>query len=828
MQTFKEHHHTLLVTLFLIGVLLVAGSFEARLPDVATAATTLGQQSALVSTQWYVTHQYSAYGAFTTGLNRNLSVTFTGEIRKGGNLITSDTVLRLGDTVSLTLIETASYVAIGSAWDTPPALWAGNPQEPSLFETACLPPSGQVPNGQHIIYPVYHGQVTNPAPFGGSSAPFPYCALTAVKPPSINLNTSGMNCGSFTTSELGPGVRQLSASCIVTTLGPQSSVSMNIDKTSGRALNRFLILDKEAATTNHCNAIKNGNNYSSSCGSEEEESCNASCNQYDLSIGCIDMCGQGLGYGVSGFSLERTNQNQLVLDSLLLGGASLNWNIDVGTSYPSPTLTFIGAPTTITAGQSATLTWSSQNTTSCAASNGWSGAKAVSGNENITPPSTTSYTLSCTGAGGSVSSSVTITVTTTPTPNQPPVADAKISATNSNFTDSITVVKGVPTTIYLSATDSSDPDGWTHPQQGVSNGGNCQWNSDLNQGSPTFEQTINNPASPSACNISLGTKTFNDAPGAYTYQVLKITDNKSAVSNIDTVTINVLPPSGFSCNSQNQCVFGGGGASCLTNAGCPGGGGGGGCIGNCGGGGGGGGGGCADQTSCPSVTNPTASGLGSDTSFFCPSHQVQTNWSYSDPNNNPQSSFRVQVDDNSDFSSMIIDVYKDSSDKLYIAPANVLAFATKYYFRVAVKDSTGAWSNWSSSANFTTPANCLVPDFALNSSNNITVNVTGTGSGASNTSKITVTPFSGFNAAVNLSAISISPNLPGISYNINPSTLNQSQYSSGSTFKVTIPGATAPGNYVVTIKGEGGNPILTRTINVILKVNSTSPVFREI
>lgn len=118
------------------------------------------------------------------------------------------------------------------------------------------------------------------------------------------------------------------------------------------------------------------------------------------------------------------------------------------------------------------------------------------------------------------------------------------------------------------------------------------------------------------------------------------------------------------------------------------------------------------------------------------------------------------------------------------------------------------------------------PDFSLNSSNNISVNITGAGSGTSNSSQITVTAFSGFSSAVNLSVQSVFPNLPGAAYSFNPSTLPQSQYSSGSTFKVTVPGTTAPGAYAITVQGVGGE--ITRTVNVILQVNSTSPVFREI
>ncbi|MBU0476909.1 hypothetical protein KKB68_02815, partial [Patescibacteria group bacterium] len=146
----------------------------------------------------------------------------------------------------------------------------------------------------------------------------------------------------------------------------------------------------------------------------------------------------------------------------------------------------------------------------------------------------------------------TATVTVT-VPNQPPIAVATISKDGTNYADSIAVTQGISTHIYLSASGSSDPDGWTDSVNGVSSGGKCEWNSDLNQGPPTFERTINNPASPSACNIDLGNLTFNDAPGAYTYQALRITDKPGAVSNIDTVTVNVVCQctSGACCDGCN-------------------------------------------------------------------------------------------------------------------------------------------------------------------------------------------------------------------------------------------------------------------------------------
>lgn len=104
----------------------------------------------------------------------------------------------------------------------------------------------------------------------------------------------------------------------------------------------------------------------------------------------------------------------LVVDdfSLVKGG---------GTTPPqTPVVTLGASPASITSGQSSTLSWSSQNATSCTASNGWSGTKALSGSQVVSPTQNTTYTLSCTGAGGTNQASVTITVGTTPPPPPPP------------------------------------------------------------------------------------------------------------------------------------------------------------------------------------------------------------------------------------------------------------------------------------------------------------------------------------------------------------------------------------------------------------------------
>jgi len=96
----------------------------------------------------------------------------------------------------------------------------------------------------------------------------------------------------------------------------------------------------------------------------------------------------------------------------------------VGTAHVSvataPTLSFQVDKTTVSAGESATLTWSAANATSCGAGNAWSGNKATSGSQTtgaITAAST--FTLTCSGAGGAITKQVSVAVAAGSGPVQP-------------------------------------------------------------------------------------------------------------------------------------------------------------------------------------------------------------------------------------------------------------------------------------------------------------------------------------------------------------------------------------------------------------------------
>ena len=84
---------------------------------------------------------------------------------------------------------------------------------------------------------------------------------------------------------------------------------------------------------------------------------------------------------------------------------------------------------TIQAGDSITLTWASTDATACTASGAWNGTEPVSGSLVLHPASSGTYTLACTGAGGSAAQSLRITVIQPSPPPPPPPAQTDLTET---------------------------------------------------------------------------------------------------------------------------------------------------------------------------------------------------------------------------------------------------------------------------------------------------------------------------------------------------------------------------------------------------------------
>lgn len=110
--------------------------------------------------------------------------------------------------------------------------------------------------------------------------------------------------------------------------------------------------------------------------------------------------------GTQNFGLSCTNGS----------GQTVYTGVNV-TVTAGPRVTLGATPTSINNGQSATLTWSSSNTSSCTASSGWSGSQSTSGSVTVYPNSNTTYVLTCNGTDGTtVIANATVTVATPPGP----------------------------------------------------------------------------------------------------------------------------------------------------------------------------------------------------------------------------------------------------------------------------------------------------------------------------------------------------------------------------------------------------------------------------
>lgn len=95
--------------------------------------------------------------------------------------------------------------------------------------------------------------------------------------------------------------------------------------------------------------------------------------------------------------------------------ASQSATVTVASSVPVPTVTLSATPTSVASGTSSTLDWTSSNATTCTASGGWTGNKATQGSQSVGPiTAQTSYTLACSGAGGSAQRSVTVSLIAAP------------------------------------------------------------------------------------------------------------------------------------------------------------------------------------------------------------------------------------------------------------------------------------------------------------------------------------------------------------------------------------------------------------------------------
>ena len=78
----------------------------------------------------------------------------------------------------------------------------------------------------------------------------------------------------------------------------------------------------------------------------------------------------------------------------------------------TPTIDLVAGDDVVASGSPTTLTWTTRDATGCSANGGWSGNRTTSGSETVGPLiANTTYSLSCSGAGGSALVMITVSVT---------------------------------------------------------------------------------------------------------------------------------------------------------------------------------------------------------------------------------------------------------------------------------------------------------------------------------------------------------------------------------------------------------------------------------
>jgi hypothetical protein len=206
------------------------------------------------------------------------------------------------------------------------------------------------------------------------------------------------------------------------------------------------------------------------------------------------------------------------------GGNSAPMSINVMVSAPVPAsiTMFQVTPSALTAGQSASLSWTTSAATSCTGSggtgsDGWAGAKGTSSTGTSTGPlstaGTVTYTLTCTGSGGTSapsSSSVTVNPVVPVQPTVTLLADGAGSAT---------VLTGSMVTFSWSSSHATSCT--------ASGGSNSDWS-----------------GTRSTSNSGVLVGPVSSVPGIYAYT---LTCAGPGGSGSSTVQLTIMPPNGSDC-----------------------------------------------------------------------------------------------------------------------------------------------------------------------------------------------------------------------------------------------------------------------------------------
>jgi hypothetical protein len=212
----------------------------------------------------------------------------------------------------------------------------------------------------------------------------------------------------------------------------------------------------------------------------------------------------------------------------------------------TPTVALAASPSSIAAGGSSVLTWSSKNATSCDASGGWTGIKGESGSFTVDPTSTTTYTLTCSGPSGSDHASTLITVrAATPAPAAPTVTLAASETT---------IPTGSTTTLNWSsknATSCVGSGGWS----------GTETTSGTHNISPTITTTYTLACTSAAGTVATSTKVTVDAAAPVPAPTVTLTASSTTISSGGSSTLT------WSTTNATSCTASGGWSGTETTSG---------------------------------------------------------------------------------------------------------------------------------------------------------------------------------------------------------------------------------------------------------------------
>jgi len=225
--------------------------------------------------------------------------------------------------------------------------------------------------------------------------------------------------------------------------------------------------------------------------------------------------------------IGRIDLNQSVAQTAVWGEGTPHFLAKWVTATALPTPTITAGNTTIDYNTSTTISWSSSAATSCTVSpTGWTGTSGSHSTGNLTSSQT--YTVNCSGPGGSASNSVTVTVTGAPS----------VNLTANGSTGTVTIPYNTSTTLswssanITSCTASGDWHG-SKPTSGSESTGNLT-------SSKTYTLTCSGPGASASATVvvSVPAPDFNLNLSNDIYATLVL--NQPGDSNTSTLTITAF------------------------------------------------------------------------------------------------------------------------------------------------------------------------------------------------------------------------------------------------------------------------------------------------